>query len=590
MDGYGSTELVPVWLFQLSSKKFKSFTTDLPAYIALSTGQDANDQSFERALIAQNGTEEPSDATTAVELTCREARSLGVDWLLVDCVHVSRGGHGARYETVRSLMFWYSQALSCIAYVPDIYPDSDATDFVAWNNSVWSKELLSLPALAAAPILKLFGRDQRCLGDMSIPERIASLSSTSSARATLDRVHPSELLARIPSWQKIAWVASRPTTQANDVWSVLSGLFKIRPILDLKSSDRAFFLLQQEVIRAKAGDMSCLTWESSSDAPMHGVFADSIADFPARQDLSICSPLRFDELTECELSWKDTWRVTSFCYRREGDTVLEIGGARTSDGQHKKVGIRLRWNNQVSAYVRVPPYRLVVINEGDTVMTESLLIKTVICEQSAVDHGEGADEVPEAKDPNIQAQGEHPTLAEIYLHDNNALIEAKDGKKLGLPVKKRVHDDVDGASHADDHLEPLSKQTVQGGIFPLTMPNWRELKRPRRSPPLGADVQEPPAREAGSTLDSPIIEGVMSDAENDSLPYPTPSSVADEYIEGDWLDWYNIEPREPPSLPKNYSAFLTVKDEILESLRILILSRLPVFSSVGIPMHPKVPY
>jgi hypothetical protein len=359
---------VPLVLVEISTGRIREFRKNEPPFAALSLAELKTGGGADAAARFDELT---GIATKSFDLACSLATQKCVDWLWVDSVQYDRAcDNGAgEMETMNALVYWYRLAETCFVHLTDLPAGCSATDKSAFGRCSWFRQLSALPALMASKTLVFYDAEGGRCGDKTSFELAATISDI--MRIPRSALFDAESLQKTCAFRKFALVGSRWMTEEPDYLYILASLFDIRQPSPTESD--AFHDLQGELVRARAGDLSMLAWESGGlTSELHGVFADTIHPFACLPNDTVGATYPLDSLATCDLSWANTWVVSATCFDRDGgDFVMEVG--KTPDG--RRMGIRLRWDGR--SYSRTRPYRLVKIGDDEKGVTRVVELKTI---------------------------------------------------------------------------------------------------------------------------------------------------------------------------------------------------------------------
>lgn len=195
---------------------------------------------------------------------------------------------------------WYKKATVCIAYLADIDSNSSRAQG-NFGGSEWFTRGWTLQELLAPSYLIICDRTWQVVGHkcwgcgLSLcspgqeygPSLVEKLSEfTKVPQEELTRFDPGDKSRSIA--QKMSWAAHRYTTRTEDEAYCLLGIFDVNMPLIYGEGQKAFFRLQEEIIR-KSTDQSIFAWESEqwADNSNPGLLADSPRQFANSGDVFI---------------------------------------------------------------------------------------------------------------------------------------------------------------------------------------------------------------------------------------------------------------------------------------------------------------
>ncbi|KAG7050017.1 HET-domain-containing protein [Colletotrichum scovillei] len=228
-------------LLHTTTFKLREFSgTETPPYGILSHTWGRNEftfRDFQRA--GYRG------GITKIDGMCRVARDQRLSWVWIDTCCIDKSSSTELSEAINSMFAWYRQAATCFVYLEDV-PGVDNESFDMNSN---------MDNFASA------------LGSKTNINFIALTRK-------FEDVHQSFSVA-----EKMSWASRRETTRLEDKAYSLMGLFDVNMPLLYGEGEKAFFRLQEEIIK-KTDDESIFSWGYGEPARFEGgLFAKSPADF-----------------------------------------------------------------------------------------------------------------------------------------------------------------------------------------------------------------------------------------------------------------------------------------------------------------------
>ncbi|KAK6438172.1 hypothetical protein LTR95_005627 [Oleoguttula sp. CCFEE 5521] len=213
---------------------------------------------------------------------CVLAKSRGLDYVWIDTCCIDKRSSAELSESINSMWQWYSQAKECYAYLVDV--DSAATsqnqpfESRPYKSSAWFSRGWTLQELLAPRIVIFFDFAWRRIGEKLDASILSELTRITSIPEDCLVSHFS--LSNACVAKKFSWAATRVTTRPEDAAYSLLGLIGINMPLLYGEGTKAFFRLQQEIIR-QTNDESVFVWVDlhANDEYSCGVLARDIAAF-----------------------------------------------------------------------------------------------------------------------------------------------------------------------------------------------------------------------------------------------------------------------------------------------------------------------
>ena len=207
-----------------------------------------------------------------IEHCCRQAKVDGHEWVWVDTCCIDKSSSAELSETINSMFWYYSDAMVCYAYLCDIddlwfAASRDPSGIAAeiqksrWFSRGWTLQEFIAPyylTFYSSGWVPLVGKtDWR----ETLEQKICP-NFTSVVEVPLGVLLKRESLAKIPVAIRLRWAGHRVTTRAEDIAYCLLGLLGVNMPFLYGEGHRAFFRLQEEVLR-RAEDYSILAWATT---------------------------------------------------------------------------------------------------------------------------------------------------------------------------------------------------------------------------------------------------------------------------------------------------------------------------------------
>ncbi|KAK3403413.1 heterokaryon incompatibility protein-domain-containing protein, partial [Sordaria brevicollis] len=187
-----------------------------------------------------------------VKRSCEQAACDGFDWVWIDTCCIDKSSSAELSEAINSMFRWYNDSEICYAYISDVIK-ADA-DSVRFENSRWFTRGWTLQELLAPKIVVFFDTKWQKIG-----WRGHELLANKIFEAT---GIPQDLLERGDTSvaQRFSWASRRSTKRVEDEAYCLLGIFGVNMPLLYGEGSKAFFRLQQEILRA-TNDQSILAFQ-----------------------------------------------------------------------------------------------------------------------------------------------------------------------------------------------------------------------------------------------------------------------------------------------------------------------------------------
>ncbi|KXH50667.1 hypothetical protein CSIM01_01516 [Colletotrichum simmondsii] len=283
--------------------------TDIPPYGILSHTWGRNEftfRDFQRA--GYRG------GITKIDGMCRVARDQRLSWVWIDTCCIDKSSSTELSEAINSMFAWYRQAATCFVYLEDVpggYKFNPKDKIFA--NSRWFSRGWTLQELLAATTVFFYDRSwnfvewieksgdtdgrtrpsNMVLGKRKISQvdnenfdMNSNMNNFASALGSITNINLTALTRKFEDVhqsfsvaEKMSWASRRETTRLEDKAYSLMGLFDVNMPLLYGEGEKAFFRLQEEIIK-KTDDESIFSWGYGEPARFEGgLFARSPADF-----------------------------------------------------------------------------------------------------------------------------------------------------------------------------------------------------------------------------------------------------------------------------------------------------------------------
>ncbi|KUJ11110.1 HET-domain-containing protein, partial [Mollisia scopiformis] len=192
---------------------------------------------------------------TKIKYCCDQALSDGIEWAWIDTCCIDKSSSAELSEAINSMFRWYQNAVRCYAYLFDVPGHvNPALDPSELARSRWFKRGWTLQELLAPKNLIFFSSTWR---------RIGTKEELYGPLATITGIEPEILqgedLQAVSVATRMSWAAKRETTRTEDMAYCLLGIFDINMPLLYGEGKRAFFRLQEEILKANS-DQSIFAW------------------------------------------------------------------------------------------------------------------------------------------------------------------------------------------------------------------------------------------------------------------------------------------------------------------------------------------
>ncbi|RGP63931.1 hypothetical protein FSPOR_8258 [Fusarium sporotrichioides] len=208
---------------------------------------------------------------------CRVAKDNGFDYIWDDTCCIDKSSSAELSEAINSMYRYYQEANVCYAYLADVSAVSQIPD------SRWFTRGWTLQELIAPNKIIFFDRSWQELGTKTSLVRVLSRRTNvpESVLCNSDELNTASIA------QRMSWAADRVTTRKEDAAYSLMGLFGINMPLLYGEGEKAFYRLQEEIMRV-SDDHSLFAWRYPG--ARGGLLAPTPAAFKYSSDIIPWNP------------------------------------------------------------------------------------------------------------------------------------------------------------------------------------------------------------------------------------------------------------------------------------------------------------
>lgn len=235
----------------------------IPPYACLSHRWSNEEVSFQQW---QNRTPEIEAHAGYIKVVqaCEVAQGHGINYLWADTCCIDKTSSAELSEAINSMWTWYLNSTLCLAYLADIDGDQQrgSDGYVEkLDKSEWFTRAWTLQELLAPSTVLFYDSRWRFLGTKHNLVRDIQAHTDIHLKALTDFRHSDWSIA-----QRMSWASTRKATRTEDIAYSLLGIFDINMPMLYGEGKKAFFRLQEEIIRHSI-DTSILAWDASLAPP-----------------------------------------------------------------------------------------------------------------------------------------------------------------------------------------------------------------------------------------------------------------------------------------------------------------------------------
>ena len=210
---------------------------------------------------------------------CRnQAVSDGYRYVWIDTCCIDKTSSSELSEAINSMFCWYREAEVCYAYLDDVDIKTDITYLqLVIEKSRWFTRGWTLQELVAPSDVVFYGSDWAEIGTKTdLAEIISKITGVGVAVLLKGKMNNFDDYTVA---KRMSWASGRGTTRVEDEAYCLMGLFGVNMPLLYGENKKAFFRLQEEIMK-RSDDHSLFAWNASKLVKT-GLLASSPDDFSA---------------------------------------------------------------------------------------------------------------------------------------------------------------------------------------------------------------------------------------------------------------------------------------------------------------------
>ncbi|SPQ20684.1 838d895d-2660-4641-ab4c-d43b35fdbd37 [Thermothielavioides terrestris] len=279
-------------LLKTDTLELVEFVGRAPPYVILSHTWGPDEVTFEDLTQLPIAAIKKKAGYAKIKGCASRAAADGYEYVWVDTCCIDKSSSAELSEAINSMYRWYQEAHICYAYMSDVSLDvaPQGTDASAatpssgakkgssdapgrptfrsipsiirdydklprtFENSRWFTRGWTLQELIAPPIVEFYAHDWREIGTKFSLRKVISTVTGIDIRV-LEGADPSTCHVA----ERMSWAANRQTTRVEDAAYCLLGIFKVHMPLIYGEGQRAFYRLQEEIMKTTE-DYTMLAW------------------------------------------------------------------------------------------------------------------------------------------------------------------------------------------------------------------------------------------------------------------------------------------------------------------------------------------
>ncbi|KAI1048816.1 hypothetical protein LB505_013974 [Fusarium chuoi] len=250
------------------------FNENTPPYAILSHAWGDQEVSFQDWQNRQQVTQK--HGYTKILKACNEALKHKLEWLWVDTNCIDKSSSAELSEAINSMFAYYQKSQVCYAYLADVLTANQDTEILSseLRSSRWFTRGWTLQELIAPGHVVFYAADWSSIGskDDTLVDLLTSITKIDSTYL----LGYGDIYGA-PVSKRMSWLAKRTTTRIEDMAYCMLGIFDINMPLLYGEGKRAFFRLQEEIIKS-FNDHTIFCWGWNEDVPVD--WASLLAPWP----------------------------------------------------------------------------------------------------------------------------------------------------------------------------------------------------------------------------------------------------------------------------------------------------------------------
>ena len=228
------------------------------------------------------------------KLTGQQHKPDALEYVWVDTCCIDKSSSAELTQAINSMFMWYQNANICFVYLNDVTNDAETGPIhVAINDSHWFRRGWTLQELIAPTSMVFFDSNWDVIGEKcDLLDELSQITLVSR-----DVLSHESALSSVCVAQRLSWASNRNTTRVEDQAYCLLGILEINMPLLYGEGVKAFYRLQEEVLRS-INDLSIFSWSPKADLADEycGFFAESPKDFSSCSTMQLVSGAALEDI------------------------------------------------------------------------------------------------------------------------------------------------------------------------------------------------------------------------------------------------------------------------------------------------------
>ena len=251
------------------------FNESIPEYAILSHTWGKSEVTLQDI---QNGEKRRDEGFNKIHNCCAQAQEDGYEWVWIDTCCIDKTSSAELSEAINSMFKWYAESAVCYVYLSDVPVPNPHFPEKEFRNSRWFTRGWCLQELIAPRHVEFYaaqwtdigtkeslvdvihditGIDKRVLGKGDDSHDLSFLARETKRLFYFQSI--THRLSVYPAAERMSWASMRQTSRTEDIAYCLLGIFQINMPLLYGEGSKAFYRLQEEIMRHNP-DLSLFLW------------------------------------------------------------------------------------------------------------------------------------------------------------------------------------------------------------------------------------------------------------------------------------------------------------------------------------------
>jgi hypothetical protein len=240
-------------LLNAKTLKLTQFARDVPPYAIVSHTWGDEEVSYQEIDLPERTAKK---GFAKILGCCRQALKDTLEWVWVDTCCIDKTSSAELSEAINSMYAWYRSSEICYVYLEDVStPDAGFPEREFWV-ARWFTRGWCLQELIAPSVVEFYTADWHDIGTKFSLCDLLEMITAVTKPVLLGWPNALEMCSIA---EKMSWASKRQTTRIEDEAYCLLGIFGVNMPMLYGEGPRAFYRLQEEIIK-QTEDYSFLLW------------------------------------------------------------------------------------------------------------------------------------------------------------------------------------------------------------------------------------------------------------------------------------------------------------------------------------------